>query len=139
MLRGILDRMASESAPPASEQDLVSLLKEARELSRIACRLEPIENRPPAEGSRSPRYRTSRAGPCDAWPSLHYAKAKGALLLSPSPLRIPPAQLRFVDRLPTLHTCHPTHSAFQWSTAAKVQTQPSSTVNTRTPSVPHIT
>ena len=42
-------------------------------------------------------------------------------------------------RLPTLHTCHPTHSAFQWSTAAKVQTQPSSTVKTRTPSVPHMT
>ena len=33
----------------------------------------------------------------DAWPSLHYAKAKGALLLSPSPPRIPPAQLRFVE------------------------------------------
>ena len=42
-------------------------------------------------------------------------------------------------RLPILHTCHPTHSAFQCSTAAKTQTQPSSTVNTRTPSVPHIT
>ena len=39
----------------------------------------------------------------------------------------------------TLHTCQPTHSPFQWSTAAKVQTQPSSTVNTRTPSVPHMT
>ena len=32
-----------------------------------------------------------------SWPSLHYAKAKGALLLSPSPPRIPPAQLRFVE------------------------------------------
>ena len=31
---------------------------------------------------------------------------------------------RAANRLPTLHTCHPTHSAFQWSTAAKVQTQP---------------
>ena len=32
-----------------------------------------------------------------SWPSLHYAKAKGALLLSPSPPRIPPPQLRFVE------------------------------------------
>ncbi len=47
--------------------------------------------------------------------------------------------LRAAKRFPTLHTCQPTHSAFQWSTAAKVQTQPSSAVNTRTPSVPHMT
>ena len=33
----------------------------------------------------------------------------------------------------------PTHSAFQCSTAAKIQPHPSSSVNTRTPSVPHIT
>ena len=46
---------------------------------------------------------------------------------------------RAAKRWPTLHTCHPTHSAFQWSTAANVQTQPSSTVSTRTPSVPHMT
>ena len=32
----------------------------------------------------------------------------------------------------------PTHSAFQCSTAVKIQPQPSSTVNTRTPSVPHM-
>ena len=38
-----------------------------------------------------------------------------------------------------LHTCHPMHSAFQCSTAAKIQPHPSSSVNTRTPSVPHIT
>ena len=31
-----------------------------------------------------------------------------------------------------------THSAFQCSTAVKIQPQPSSTVNTRTPSVPHM-
>ena len=46
---------------------------------------------------------------------------------------------RAAKRWPTLHTCHPTHAAFQWSTAANVQTQPSSTVSTRTPSVPHMT
>ena len=43
------------------------------------------------------------------------------------------------NRLPTLHTCHPTHSAFQCSTAVKIQPHPSSNVKTRTPSVPHIT
>ena len=32
-----------------------------------------------------------------AWPDLHYATVKGALMLSPSPPRIPPAQLRFAD------------------------------------------
>ena len=36
MLRGILDLMERKSAPPASEQDVVSLLKQVRELSRIA-------------------------------------------------------------------------------------------------------
>ena len=40
---------------------------------------------------------------------------------------------------PTLHTCHPTHSAFQCSTAVKIQPHPSSNVKTRTPAVPHIT
>ena len=43
------------------------------------------------------------------------------------------------NRLPTLHTCHPTHSAFQCSTAVKIQPHPSSNVKTRPPSVPHIT
>ena len=33
----------------------------------------------------------------DAWPDLHYRTVKGALLLSPSPPRIPPSQLRLVD------------------------------------------
>ena len=33
----------------------------------------------------------------DAWPDLHYQTVKGALLLSPSPPRIPPAQLRLVE------------------------------------------
>ena len=32
-----------------------------------------------------------------AWPDLHYATAKGALILSPSPPRIAPSQLRLVD------------------------------------------
>ena len=32
-----------------------------------------------------------------AWPDLHYQTVKGALLLSPSPPRIPPAQLRLVE------------------------------------------
>ena len=36
MMRGILDRMERESAPPASEQDVVRILGEVRELSRIA-------------------------------------------------------------------------------------------------------
>ena len=31
-----------------------------------------------------------------AWPDLHYSTPKGVLLLSPSPPRIPPAQLRLV-------------------------------------------
>ena len=33
----------------------------------------------------------------DAWPDLHYRTVKGALLLSPSPPRIAPSQLRFVE------------------------------------------
>ena len=33
----------------------------------------------------------------DAWPDLHYQTVKGALLLSPSPPRIPPSQLRLVE------------------------------------------
>ena len=33
----------------------------------------------------------------DAWPSLHYSTAKGVLMLSPSPPRIPPSQLRLVE------------------------------------------
>ena len=33
----------------------------------------------------------------DAWPDLHYSTAKGALILSPSPPRIAPSQLRLVD------------------------------------------
>ena len=36
MMRGILDLMERESAPPASEQDVVRILGEVRELSRIA-------------------------------------------------------------------------------------------------------
>ena len=36
MLRGILDLLERESAPPASEQDVVRMLGEVRELSRIA-------------------------------------------------------------------------------------------------------
>ena len=32
-----------------------------------------------------------------AWPALHYQTAKGALVLSPSPSRIPPPQLRLVE------------------------------------------
>ena len=32
-----------------------------------------------------------------AWPDLHYSTAKGALILSPSPPRIAPSQLRLVD------------------------------------------
>ena len=32
-----------------------------------------------------------------AWPSLHYSTAKGVLMLSPSPPRIPPSQLRLVE------------------------------------------
>ena len=33
----------------------------------------------------------------DAWPDLHYQAVKGAVLLSPSPPRIPPSQLRLVE------------------------------------------
>ena len=33
----------------------------------------------------------------DAWPDLHYQTVKGAVLLSPSPPRIPPSQLRLVE------------------------------------------
>ena len=33
----------------------------------------------------------------DAWPDLHYQTVKGALLLSPSPPRIAPSQLRLVE------------------------------------------
>ena len=33
----------------------------------------------------------------DAWPDLHYSTAKGALILSPSPPRIAPSQLRLVE------------------------------------------
>ena len=33
----------------------------------------------------------------NAWPDLHYQTVKGALLLSPSPPRISPSQLRLVD------------------------------------------
>ena len=40
----------------------------------------------------------------DAWPDLHYSTAKGALILSPSPPRIAPSQLRLVDALETTHT-----------------------------------
>ena len=32
-----------------------------------------------------------------AWPDLHYRTATGALLLLPSPPRIPPSQLRLVE------------------------------------------
>ena len=32
-----------------------------------------------------------------AWPDLHYQTVKGALILEPSPTRIPPAQLRLVE------------------------------------------
>ena len=32
-----------------------------------------------------------------AWPDLHYRTVKGALVLSSSPPRIPPSQLRFVE------------------------------------------
>ena len=31
------------------------------------------------------------------WPDLHYSTAKGALILSPSPPRIAPSQLRLVE------------------------------------------
>ena len=34
-----------------------------------------------------------------AWPDLRYATVKGALVLSPSPPRIPPAQLHLADWL----------------------------------------
>ena len=33
----------------------------------------------------------------DAWPDLHYRTVKGSLLLSPSPPRIAPSQLRLVE------------------------------------------
>ena len=33
----------------------------------------------------------------DAWPDLHYRTVKGALLLSPTPPRIAPSQLRLVE------------------------------------------
>ena len=36
MMHGILDLMERESAPPASEQELVSIFRKVRELSRIA-------------------------------------------------------------------------------------------------------
>ena len=36
MMRGILDRMERASVPPASKQDVVRILREVRELSRIA-------------------------------------------------------------------------------------------------------
>ena len=39
-----------------------------------------------------------------AWPDLHYQTVKGALLLSPSPPRIAPSQLRLVDAWETTHT-----------------------------------
>ena len=32
-----------------------------------------------------------------AWPDLHYSTPKGVLLLSPSPPRIAPSQLRLVE------------------------------------------
>ena len=41
------------------------------------------------------------------------------------------------EAVPRLQTCQPTHSAFQCSTAVKIQPQPSSTVNTRTFGAPH--
>ena len=36
MMHGILDLLEREAAPPASEQDVVSLLNKVQELSRIA-------------------------------------------------------------------------------------------------------
>ena len=39
-----------------------------------------------------------------AWPDLYYQTVKGALLLSPSPPRIAPSQLRLVDAWETTHT-----------------------------------
>ena len=32
-----------------------------------------------------------------AWPDLHYRPVKGALVIEPSPPRIPPSQLRLVE------------------------------------------
>ena len=32
-----------------------------------------------------------------SWPDLHYRTAKGALVVSPSPPRFPPSQLRLVE------------------------------------------
>ena len=36
----------------------------------------------------------------DAWPDLHYRTVTGALVLSPSPPRIAPSQLRLVEQAP---------------------------------------
>ena len=56
-----------------------------------------------------------------------WAGKLGALCLAAGP-----APRHQVRRSPRLQTCQPTHSAFQCSTAVKIQPQPSSTVNTRT-------
>ena len=57
--------------------------------------------RPAPDSLHSPGASTalpSSAEVCaDAWPDLHYQTVKGALLLSPSPPRIAPSQLRLVE------------------------------------------
>ena len=60
---------------------------------------------------------------------------RGRAISPASPMEI---GCRAAKRSPRLQTCQPAHSAFQCSTAVKIQPQPSSTVNTRTPSVPHM-
>ncbi len=43
------------------------------------------------------RARRMRLHPRHDWPDLHYHTVTGALVLSPSPPRIAPSQLRLVD------------------------------------------
>ena len=58
----------------------------------------PLNKRPALGGSKLPRGLRELKKIKDAWPDLHYYRTvTGALLLSPSPPRIPPAQLRLVE------------------------------------------
>ena len=65
------DSDAGATRWPRGGQGWVDSTPRVRERSHEAgARTDICSGRPPAEGSRAPRYRTSRAGPCDARGSL---------------------------------------------------------------------
>ena len=88
--RGIADRL---HALDIGIRDIRQILNPLRAFRHALNRREVQAERP----RRPEKVRTIIRRQEVAWPDLHYHTVTGALVLSPSPPRIAPSQLRLVD------------------------------------------